>query len=113
MKKLLIILIVAAALAAGAWFYFGGADSYTERAIEDQLVQRGVPVPIAACMAVRMTERLSTVQLSKLTRIQPRDGEAAMPANVADFLARVRRIDDPEVVQVTAASAAICTFTAG
>ena len=112
MRKAVIILILLAIGALAAWSYFGGVEDYSAGRVEQELVQRGIPQPVAACMGERMAQRLSPLQLSKLGRMQAQEGESAVPASIDDFLARVRRIDDPEVVEVTVAAAAICAFTA-
>ncbi|TMM48892.1 hypothetical protein [Qipengyuania marisflavi] len=111
MKRAVIIGLVAAALAVGAWFVFGGGlDRVAQSRIETALVANGLPQPMAACMATRLTERLTVVQLRKLERLEPEEGESVVPTNLSGLLERVRRIDDPEVIEVAASSAAMCAF---
>lgn len=110
MRRTLIILIGLALIGIAAWGYFGGFDRVTEQRIETALVERGVPRPMAGCMAARMTERLSLNQLRKLERLRPETGEADIPLTLPEYLERVRRVDDPEVIEVTAAAAAVCAF---
>ena len=107
MKKLLILLLVLA-LGAGAWIWFGGLDRVTEGRVKIALVDNGVPENMANCMAPRMVERLSIIQLRKLERAAPQDGESAIPLSVQDALARIRRIDDNEAVEVTVSAAGVC-----
>jgi len=78
--------------------------------MEIALVEAGVPEDQAACMAPRMTERLTPEQLRKLENVAPQDGEAAMPRDAGEALARIRRVNDPEVVEVTVRAAAACAF---
>ena len=77
------------------------------------MVAAGLPQPMAECMAGRMADRLSIDQLRKLESLRPEEGEADIPLNIAEFLERVRRVDDPEVLEVSTTSAAICAFGAG
>ncbi|MEC7623232.1 MAG: hypothetical protein VYA25_03500, partial [Pseudomonadota bacterium] len=57
-----------------------------------------------------MAERLSVSQLRKLERLEAEEGEADIPLGVVELLERIRRVDDPEVVEVAASSAAFCAF---
>ena len=111
MGRFLLLLILLAALGVGAWLYFGdGLRIVTERSVEVALVEAGVPEEQAACMAPRMTERLSPEQLRKLQNVAPQEGEAALPRDTAEALDRIRRVDDPEAVEVTVRAAAACAF---
>lgn len=89
----------------------GGCSSLVENRVEDELIAAGIPEPMAECMAGRMAERLSALQLRKLTRLAPEEGEADIPLTIAGYLERVRRVDDPEVLEVAASTAAICAFS--
>ena len=106
-KKLLILILVLA-LGVGAWIWFGGLDKVTEARVKTVLLDNGVPETMADCMAPRMVERLSINQLRKLERAAPQDGESAVPLSTQDALARIRRIDDNEAVEVTVTAAGVC-----
>ena len=54
-----------------------------------------------------------STQIRKLEELRAQEGEAMVPLSMAEFLERVRRIGDNEVVEVTASSAAICAFSGG
>lgn len=88
-----------------------GCSNLIEDRVADSLVEAGIPAPMAGCMAERMAERLSAMQLRKLARLKPEEGEADIPLTVAGYLERVRRVDDPEALEVAASSAAICAFS--
>ena len=112
MRKVLIIIVVLALVGIGAWAYFGGFERVTAGRIEAALVERGVPQPVAACMGMRMAERLTIGQLRELQQMGEREREAGMPASTVEFLERLRSVEDRELVEVVGSSAAICAFTA-
>jgi hypothetical protein len=91
-------LLVPAAL-AGA----GCVERIAESRVRSALVGAGLPQAAAECMAGRMVDRLTIAQLRKLERLQ---GENR---SLTDYLAAVRRVDDPQAVAVTASSAALCS----
>lgn len=113
MRRTLIIIVLLGLVAFGVWIYFGGIEQVTERRVESALVDAGVPQQQAGCMATRMTERLTLNQLRKLERLGAQEGETATPLSPGEILARVRRVDDPEAVEVTATAAAICALGFG
>ena len=111
MGRFLLLLILLAALGVGAWLYFGdGLRIVTERSVEVALVEAGVPEEQAACMAPRMTERLSPEQLRKLQNVAPQDDETSLPRDTGEALDRIRRVEDPEAIEVTVRAAAACAF---
>ncbi len=66
------------------------------------MLDAGLSEPNAACMAERMTDRLSLGQLNKLKKLR---GERR---TLSDYVAAVRRVGDSEAIAVTASSAALC-----
>ncbi len=66
------------------------------------MLDAGLSEPNAACMASRMTDRLSLGQLNKLKQLR---GEKQ---SLSDYVAAVRRVGDAEALSVTASSAALC-----
>lgn len=70
--------------------------------VKSALVDAGLSEPNAACMATRMTDRLSIGQLQKLKRLR---GEKR---TLADYVEAVGRVGDAEAIEVTASSAALC-----
>lgn len=70
--------------------------------VKSAMVDAGLSEPNAACMAERMTDRLTLGQLSKLRELK---GERR---SLTDYVAAVRRVGDAEALSVTASSAALC-----
>ena len=70
--------------------------------VKSAMIDAGLSEPNAACMATRMTDRLSLGQLSKLKQLK---GEKQ---SLSDYVSAVRRVGDAEALSVTASSAALC-----
>ena len=70
--------------------------------VKSAMIDAGLSEPNAACMATRMTDRLTLGQLNKLKRLK---GEKR---GLMDYVSAVRRVGDAEALQVTASSAALC-----
>ncbi|HMG46906.1 MAG TPA: hypothetical protein VK614_05550 [Allosphingosinicella sp.] len=80
------------------------ACAMPEARLRAGLVYAGLPAPLAACMAERMVDRLSLMQLRRLGDLP----QARASVSVAEFLHRVRALGDPEVLSVSASAAAWC-----
>lgn len=95
MKYFLIIgLIGAAAACSPSKIAYGSVKS--------AMIDAGLSESNAACMATRMTDRLSLVQLNKLRKLK---GEKR---SLGDYVDAVRKVGDAEALSVTASSAALC-----
>ncbi len=70
--------------------------------VKSAMVDAGLSDANAACMASRMTDRLSIGQLQKLKALK---GEKR---SLWDYVSAVRRVGDTEAIEVTASSAALC-----
>jgi hypothetical protein len=95
MKRALILLPLLASLASCAM---------PEARLRAGLVNAGLSGPMAACMAERMVDRLSLMQLRRIGDL-PR---ARQSESIAEVLHRLRALRDPEIVAVSAAAAAAC-----
>ena len=82
----------------------GCAQTIAESRVRSALVEAGVSEADSACMAGRMVDRLTIAQLRKLEALKARDGEAARPATLSEYVERVRRVGDAEVVAVETAA---------
>lgn len=96
MRKRAAVLALACVLAACA------PSKLAYGQVKSAMIDAGLSEPNAACMATRMTDRLSLVQLNKLKQLR---GEKQ---SLADYVAAVRRVGDAEALSVTASSAALC-----
>ena len=70
--------------------------------VKSAMMDAGLSEANSACMAERMTDRLTLGQLQKLKQLK---GEKR---SLADYAVAVRRVGDTEAIKVTATSAALC-----
>lgn len=70
--------------------------------VKSAMIGAGLSEANSACMAKRLTDRLSLGQLQRLKQLK---GEKR---NLADYVIAVRRVGDAEAIKVTASSAALC-----
>jgi hypothetical protein len=75
--------------------------------VKRALVESGLSESNASCMANRMTNTLSILQLRKLKALR---GEKR---SLSEYVAAVRKVNDAEVLAVSATSAAACTTGIG
>ncbi len=73
-----------------------------EGRVKSALVEAGISDANAACMAERMTDRLSIGQLKRLQSLQ------GAKRGIGGYLATVRRLGDAELLGVTTSAAALC-----
>jgi hypothetical protein len=81
-----------------------GACGMPEARLRAGLVHAGLSPPLAGCMAHRMAARLSLAQLRRIGDLP----EARESLSVSEFLHNVRALHDPEILGVSASSAALC-----
>ena len=70
--------------------------------VKSAMFDAGLSEANSACMATRLTDRLSLLQLNKLRQLK------GNKRSLFDYVAAVRRVGDAEAVKVTASSAALC-----
>ena len=81
-----------------------------ETRLRTGLVNAGLSKPVAACMAERMIDRLSLIQLRRLDSLSSLRDKRASDLTLNQFLHKVRALKDPEILTVTISSAALCAF---
>jgi hypothetical protein len=98
---------VRAAAAVGVIFLLS-ACATPEQRVRTGLTNAGLSRPVAACMAERMVDRLSLLQLRRIGRLGDlREGDPR-ELTVEQFLHRARALNDPEIWAVMSSSGAIC-----
>jgi hypothetical protein len=81
-----------------------------EEKLRNGLISAGLGEGMATCMAKPMARDLSIGQLmkldslSKVTRLDPRR------TTYDQFIHKIRALNDPEILRITAAAALSCTF---
>lgn len=83
-----------------------------ETRVRTALMDAGLSQPVAACMADRMVDRLSLIQLNKLRGLKKLRGQDMRKVTVEEFLRRTRALQDPEILTVTTSSGLICAVKA-
>ena len=83
-----------------------------EGRIVDRLTSAGLREPMARCMAERWVKRLSPLQLREIASAAEDLQADGGKLNVGGLIARVRQINDPEIVQVVSSSTVVCALTA-
>ncbi|RVT43399.1 hypothetical protein [Sphingobium algorifonticola] len=78
--------------------------------VEAGLVDAGISPRMAACMADRMVDRLSLVQLRRLQSLSKVGKTDFRTISVDQFLFRVRALQDPEILTVTSKAALVCAI---
>ena len=113
MRKLLLGVLLLAIL-AGVAVYTGLANPLIKARVQATLVEGGMSDNRAECMADRMVERLSLLQLYKLRQgMAPLQGETEQPQGVGETIKRLRRGTDTETVSVVTTSAGLCALGIG
>lgn len=81
-----------------------------ETRVRTGLQKAGLSTAMATCMAERMVDRLSLVQLRRLSSLGSLNEKPLRDLSLDQFLHRVRALKDPEILSVTTTSAGICAF---
>jgi len=78
--------------------------------IENALVEAGLSEPMAGCMAERMVDRLSLLQLNKLRGLKKLKNPDAENMSIGEFMKHTKSLQDPEILGVVSSSGAICAI---
>lgn len=103
MKRIALVIGISLALSACAT---------PETRVRTALMDAGLSKPIATCMADRMVDRLSLIQLNKLSGLKKLRGQDMRKVTVDEFLRRTRSLQDPEILGVVSSSGLICAVKA-
>lgn len=74
------------------------------------LMDAGLSPHMAGCMAERMADRLSIMQLRRLQSLASLRKSHMGEMSVDKFLYKVRALEDPEIFSVTSKAALICAI---
>jgi hypothetical protein len=100
-----------AALVAGiAAMGLLAACATPEQRVRSGLIDAGLSRPMATCMASRMVDRLSLLQLRRIGRLGDLREANVRELSVEQFLHRARAIGDPEILAVMTTSAGLCAI---
>lgn len=95
--------------ASAALIFWVSACAVPEARLRAGLINAGLSPSLAACMAERMADRLSLIQLRRIGDL-PR---ATSSVSVQQFLHRVRSLGDAQILGVSSSSAALCAVGLG
>jgi hypothetical protein len=99
------------ALLAVALFSFALTGCATpETRIRTALVDAGLPKPVAGCMAGRMVDRLSLMQLNKLRGLGKLKDRKVRELSIEEFVKRTKALQDPEILGVVTSSGIVCAI---
>ena len=101
MLRLSISLALAATLAACAT---------PETRVRKGLMSAGLSEPLSRCMAGRMIDRLSLLQIRKLDGLGKLRKKDVGDISFNEFVKRTKGLQDPEILAVVSSSGVICAF---
>ncbi|MPT46898.1 MAG: hypothetical protein E2598_00565 [Sphingobium sp.] len=81
-----------------------------ETRLRTKLVDAGISYDMADCMAGYMVDRLSITQLRRMQSLASIRSEDLRKLTIAEYLHKVRALQDPEILTVTTKSTVICAL---
>jgi len=81
-----------------------------ETRLRSGLIDAGLSPAMSACMAERMVDRLSLLQLRRLASLGSLKDRRITDLTLDQFLHKVRALKDPEILAVSTSSAAVCAL---
>ena len=81
-----------------------------ETRLRTGLNNAGLSKAMSACMAERMVDRLSLLQLRRLSALGSLKDKRIADMSLDQFLHKVRALKDAEILAVSTSSAAICAL---
>jgi hypothetical protein len=79
--------------------------------LERGLINAGLPKTQSACMADRMVDKLSLIQLRRLSSLGNFEDEKLGDITVSRFMRNIRALKDPEILSVTTRAALGCAIS--
>lgn len=90
----------------------GCATVSPEARVRSKLIEAGLRPPVAGCMAERMVDRLSLVQLKRLQSLGGLARRDMREMGIDELVHRLRALDDPEIVSVVLKAGIGCSIAA-
>jgi hypothetical protein len=87
---------------AGVLALSGCVETVKQVSVKSALVDNGISPPVADCMARQMAKKLSIAQLQHLQAL------GGTKRSWADYVVAVRRVNDPQALEVLVSSLALC-----
>ncbi len=81
-----------------------------ETRLRTGLNNAGLSKAMSACMAERMVDRLSLLQLRRLSALGSLKDKRVTDLSLDQFFHKVRALKDPEILTVSTSSAALCAL---
>ena len=81
-----------------------------ETRLRTGLQNAGLSKAMSACMAERMVDRLSLLQLRRLASLGSLKDKHVADLTLDQFFRKVRALKDPEILTVSTSSAAVCAL---
>jgi hypothetical protein len=81
-----------------------------ETRVRKGLISAGLSEPMSRCMAGRMIDRLSLLQIRKLDGLSKLRKKNAGDISFNEFVKRTKGLQDPEILGVVSSSGVICAF---
>jgi Prokaryotic membrane lipoprotein lipid attachment site len=101
MKRFIPLILATAALSGCAT---------PETRLRSGLVSAGLGQRVSSCMAAKMVDRLSLLQLRRLASLGSLDGQRLTDLSMSDFLYKVRALRDPEILTITTKAGLSCAI---
>ncbi len=98
--------LIAAALSAALL----SSCATPESRLRTGLIDAGLSRPMASCMAQRMADRLSLLQMKRLGGLAKLKDQRLGQVSLERFIYDVRALKDPEILAVATTSAGICAL---
>ena len=90
----------------------GCATVSPEAQVRTKLIEAGIRPPVAGCMAERMVDRLSLVQLKRLQSLGGLASHDIRGMSVDELVHRLRALHDAEIVAVVLKAGIGCSIAA-
>lgn len=81
-----------------------------ETRVRKGLIRAGLPEPLSRCMASRMVDKLSLLQLNRLNGLAALKDKQTGKLDLAEFTKKTKALQDPEIVSVVTSSGIVCAI---